>query len=284
MLVPLGLTRSNEAATRETYRGNNEPRRRAKALHTSPYSPSLETQAPLARKQFRPGAGRCTCWYWQAERGHRRRCPRASCSSNHTRPGCCPRRDDPIQNVQIVLRARSCARSSRRTADRRYLASETTPGPQANASLGVDRCHSSPSATVITVNGCAPDVHKDRPRSVGGSTLAIGCRRGHASRSRTPTFAPPCISAPHRRRAPALRGKQKAKCRFDRLSAGAVAQAGRRRAPSRDRCEGLDSGGSSGLESTAGPKLRQDRGGRHGDSGCSRPGRACRWCGASNTW
>jgi hypothetical protein len=46
MLVPLGLTRSNEAATRETCRGHNEPRRRARALHTPRYSSSLQTQGP----------------------------------------------------------------------------------------------------------------------------------------------------------------------------------------------------------------------------------------------
>ena len=55
MLDPLGLTRSNEAATRETCRGNNEPRRRAKALHTPPYSSSHQTQPPLRRKTISHG-------------------------------------------------------------------------------------------------------------------------------------------------------------------------------------------------------------------------------------
>jgi hypothetical protein len=164
MLVPLGLTRSNEAATRETDRGNNEPRRRAKALHSPPYSPSLETQAQLGRNNFARG------WSVYAlvlarRAGARRRCARASCSSNHIRPGCCPGRDDRFPWVHIALRARSCSRSSRRAAYRRYLASETTPGPLANPWLGADPRHGSHSATIITVNGCAPDVHQDRPRS-----------------------------------------------------------------------------------------------------------------------
>lgn len=57
MLVPLGLTRSNEAATRNFCRGNNEPRRRAKALHRAPYSSSHQTQPPRSMNQFRRRAG-----------------------------------------------------------------------------------------------------------------------------------------------------------------------------------------------------------------------------------
>jgi hypothetical protein len=69
MLVPLGLTRSNEAATRETCRGHNEPRRRAKALHIPPYSSSLETQAPSNENKSPGRDGPCGRWYWQADAG-----------------------------------------------------------------------------------------------------------------------------------------------------------------------------------------------------------------------
>jgi hypothetical protein len=104
MLVPLGRTRSNEAATRETCRGHNEPRRRAKALRPPPYSSSPETQAPLGSKQFRPGGtDRVGVGIGKLTRAPRRRCARAGCSSNHTRPSSRPSRDDPIQTLQIAL-------------------------------------------------------------------------------------------------------------------------------------------------------------------------------------
>jgi hypothetical protein len=67
MLVPSGLTRSNEAATRETCRGHNEPRRRAKALHTPPYSSSRKTQAHSDRNNFARRNGPCRRWWWQTD-------------------------------------------------------------------------------------------------------------------------------------------------------------------------------------------------------------------------
>lgn len=50
----LRFTRSDEAATRNFCRGIDEPRRRAKALPTPPYSSNHQIQAPGQMSQFLP--------------------------------------------------------------------------------------------------------------------------------------------------------------------------------------------------------------------------------------
>jgi hypothetical protein len=116
MLVPLGLTRSNEAATRETCRGHNEPRRRAKALHTPTYSSCLETQALSDENNFAERDGPCRRWYLQADAG----ASSTLCASqlqrepHQARLPLTPRRPDPESSDRP--RARSCSRSSRRAA------------------------------------------------------------------------------------------------------------------------------------------------------------------------